>query len=319
MNGKSEFLRLNEQAISSFSIAYTRRTPTLLTKEQRFKELRVKTGVLIEKYFFDLCEILNSQLLLECGAHDAATSKKFVGLSENRKAIAFEANPFVFERFQSTIKNDSIRYVNIGLADTLGELTLNIPAHTPKSWSMQSSFDNNPKFSNFLQVKVNVDLLDNLVLNEISQNSTAMWIDVEGFGFSVLTGATKILSAKACKVIFIEVQDSAIWEQEQNAIEICSFLSGFGFVPLVRDYPLVDLYNIVFVKEDILPLAITLTNRFWFDFSRIRPRPFRFKSPIYLLSRIKGVLLKFGGGYFASAIHRVSRVAGSRSSRDHLQ
>lgn len=315
MDYRSEFLRINQQACESLGIAFRNRKLAFLTERGRLKQLRIQTGFLIEEYFFNLCTVLKVNLLIECGAHDATTSMKFTK-TQGRSALAFEANPYVYERFKSNINPRLIEYVNIGLASQPGSLQLNIPSHTPKSWSMQSSFSKTIEFSDFEQVTVNVDSLDNLASRKIEVTSTALWIDVEGFGYSVLEGASEILRNKNCKLIFIEVQDRAFWDNEQNALEICKYLSDFDFIPIVRDCPLADLYNIIFVKSPEIGKILTITNRFWFDSTRIRPifwdaRPFRF-----YLSLLKRFILFLGARRFDATIHRISKFFGSRSSSD---
>jgi FkbM family methyltransferase len=315
VNNKSEFLRVSQQASSSLGVAYRNKKFALLSPEGRLKQLRIQTNFLSENLFFDLCAELEIRLLLECGAHDAIISTKFVNVA-GRFAVAFEANPYVYARFQTSIKSDVIDYVNLGLASKPGTLQLNIPTHQPRSWSMQSSFNKTFEFSAFETVAVKVDNLDNLVMSKVAMTPSAIWIDVEGYGYSVLNGASEILASGNCKLIFIEVQDRAYWDNERNAMEICEYLSGFNFVPLVRDSPLAELYNIVFVKADVIGKTLTLTNRFWFDSSRIRPSFFDRKPLRHYLSLFKKSILELSGDRLGRIIHKISRTFGSKSSGD---
>lgn len=233
-----------------------------------------------------------------------------------RSAIAFEANPYVYARIQTSIKSGLVEYVNLGLASKPGALQLNIPTHQPRSWSMQSSFNKTFEFSNFETVAVKVDNLDNRVLSKVAMTPSAIWIDVEGYGYSVLEGASKILGNRNCKLIFIEVQDRAYWDNERNAMEICEYLSRFNFVLLVRDSPWAELYNIVFVKADAIGKTLTLTNRFWFDSSRIRPSFLDRKPLRHYLSLLKKSILELSGDRLGRIIHKISRIFGSKSSGD---
>jgi FkbM family methyltransferase len=209
----NNLIDLNRHTIAITSICFKNRKLALLSSQARLRNIRIETGKLIEKYFFDICDNLSINLLVECGAHDAAISVKFCSKDNDRQAIGFEANPFVVARFGPYIKNENIKYLNIGLAEHPGTLTLNIPSHSPKSWTPQSSFARNLEFDKFDTVNVPVDNLDNLILkynSELGTTCAAIWIDVEGFGWEVLNGAKSLLSSNLYKVIFIEVQDIAM-------------------------------------------------------------------------------------------------------------
>ena len=316
------FLNLNQQTMLATAVSFNKRKYSLLTKEARLRNLRIETGKLIEKYFFQVCQELNLNLLIECGAHDGSISIKFCNENVKNHAISFEANPHVVQRFAPSIKSDRIQYLNKGLAREPGLLELRIPSHTAKSWTPQASFDKSLEFDEFEKVKVEVDSLDNLLseLNGPMRNDTsaALWIDGEGFGWEVLNGAKKILATQVYKVIFIEVQDKSIWENEKNASEISAFLFEFGYFPIVRDCPLTSLYNIVFVKSEEISEIIELTNNYWFDFSNIDVGFYEKKDLRFWLSKFKFILLARIPSKYRIQGEKFFAFLGSKSSKDNI-
>lgn len=315
----NSFINLNQHTVAVTSICFQNRKLALLSKQARLRNIRIETGHLIEKYFFDICDNLSINLLVECGAHDATISVKFCAKNSDRHAISFEANPYVVARFEPNIKNEKIKYLNIGLAEHPGILKLNIPSHSPKSWTPQSSFSRNLEFDKFDTVDVEVNNLDYLTSKydpQLHTTSAAIWIDVEGFGWEVLNGAKNILSSSLYKVIFIEVQDKPLWENEKTASQICSFLEGYNYVPIVRDCPLASLYNIVFVKKEYTEQIVELTNNFWFDFARIKPAFYEKKSIRASLGKIKNKLILLSPNYFKKLLHKISALFGSKSSKE---
>ncbi len=315
----NSLINLNQHTIAVTGVCFKNRRIALLSKQARLRNIRIETGKLIEKYFFDVCDILSINSLVECGAHDAAISVKFCAKGSDRHALSFEANPYVVARFGPDIKNAHIKYLNIGLAEHPGILKLKIPSHSPKSWTPQSSFARNLEFDKFETVDVVVENLDNLTSEYNSQletTSAAIWIDVEGFGWEVLNGAKKILSSNLYKVIFIEVQDKTLWENERTASQICSFLENYNYVPIVRDCPLASLYNIVFVKKEYTEKILELTNNFWFDFSRIKPAFYEKRSPRALIGRTKNRLISFSPNLFKKILHKSFAILGSKSSKE---
>ena len=315
----NRFTQLNQQTIVSTSIAFQNRKLALLSKNARLRNIRIKTGIIIENFFFSVCEKLSIYALVECGAHDGSISVKFCGDNTEKYAISFEANPFVVERFSSTIINKNIQYLNFGLAKTPGILQLNIPSHSPKSWTPQSSFNRNLTFNEFSQIDVKVDTLDNLIsqyfFKPISVNK-AIWIDVEGFGWEVLNGATNLLSSQMYPIIFMEVQDQAVWENERNASEICEYLENYGYVPVVRDCPLANLYNIVFVKKEFVDQISELINIYWLDFASIKPGFYEKKSLRTQIGDIKKKIILTSPNFSKKYMHKIFAKLGSRSSKD---
>lgn len=316
------FINLSRQSALAAGIASSNQKYSLISKQARLRLIRIKSGHLIEKYFYLLCNKLSINLLIECGAHDASTSVKFCGSNKNRKAIAFEANPHVVNRFNSEIRNSRIQYLNIGLASAPGKLKLHIPKDAPGSWTPQASFDKNLGFETSANVDIEVNTLDNLIPQFTHHHKllepTALWIDVEGFAWEVLQGAQNILSSHFCKFIFLEVSDQKIWENEKSAAEIVDFLIKFDFLPVVRDCPLASLYNIVFVKRSEVDSLCEITNEFWFEFTRLKPGLYEKKSVRTYLSIIKNFLLELTPSLLHGKFEWIFAKLGSKSSQEKL-
>jgi hypothetical protein len=90
---------------------------------------------------------------------------------------------------------------------------------------------------------------------------------VDGLGGKVIEGANHILENANARLIYIEVQDNqAYYEDESSAIDIARRLANFGFVPIARDYPVANLYNLLFIKVDDLRTCTTTLSKFWVQY-----------------------------------------------------
>lgn len=318
-----EFSNLSRITSLAAGIANRNQSLSIMSQQARLRAIRIKSGHLIEGYFYELCKHLKINSLIECGAHDAATSIKFCSFDQNNKAIAFEANPYVFKRFNSQIKTRNIQYLNLGVGKAVEKLKLNIPIHSPRSWTAQASFDVNLEIEMAEGVEIEVTTLDimcsDFIAGNESQSATAIWIDVEGFAWEVLNGAEQTLSSTRCKLIYIEVSDEKIWGNEKSALAICEFLKGFDYYPIVRDCPLANLYNIVFIKKTEIESIAQVTNKFWYDFARIKPGFYERKSIQVYLSKIKNCFVRLTPGIFLIGVEKIFAKLGSKSSEEKLR
>jgi FkbM family methyltransferase len=318
-----EFSNLSRITSLAAGIASRNQRFSVMSQQARLRAIRIKSGHLIEGYFYELCKNLKINSLIECGAHDAATSIKFCNFDENNKAIAFEANPYVFGRFNSQINNRNIQYLNLGVGKAVGKLKLNIPVHSPGSWTPQASFDVNIEIDMAEDVEIEVTTLDvmcaELEAGNESQSATAIWIDVEGFAWEVLNGAKQTLSSTQCKLLYIEVSDEKIWGNEKSALSICEFLKGFDYYPIARDCPLANLYNIVFIKKTEIESISQMTNEFWYNLARIKPGFYERKSMRFYLSKIKSCFVRLTPGIFQIRMEKIFAKLGSKSSKEKLK
>ena len=305
---------VSSRAVSAYLKSRRNRPLACLSPQSRTYLLHQKTGILTERFFYQTLTALEVVRLVEGGAHDAATSRYFVAQTSG-KALAFEANPSVYTKFKGLNNSPDIDYRSLGLSDQVMISELNIPAHHLDDSSLESSLDKREDFQKYRQVKIQVETLDRVALEFVNEGNSALWIDVEGLGYKVLAGATRILSSPNLKVIYIEVQEEKLYyKNEKYASEIAQYLHKFGFVAIARDYPEAALFNLVFVKAGEIHRLADLTPKYWSDYSDLKVPLIRIYPLRDILSALKKRL------YFSNSLkfnlfldHFFSRL-GSKSS-----
>ncbi|WP_128113159.1 FkbM family methyltransferase [Polynucleobacter necessarius] len=173
-----------------------------------------------------LMRYLNStDTLVDIGANSGVFS---VLAAKVKKAsvLAFEPVPRTYERLISNIQlnalSDSVICINKGLSSSSGELSFTT-AHD----ATNHVCSNQEEVDGF--VKVLVSTLDDEI-ERYAINPTVLKIDVEGYEYFVLEGASKVLSAESLNVILIELNDSGT-RYGHSDLGIANKLISFGFKP----------------------------------------------------------------------------------------
>ena len=74
--------------------------------------------------------------------------------------------------------------------------------------------------------------------------------------------------------------------------------------------------NIIFIKKECVDLIIELTNNYWFNFTRIKPKFYEKKSMRTLLGTLKNAILLNAPSYIGELLHKVFAMLGSKSSKE---
>lgn len=167
----------------------------------------------------------STDTLVDIGANSGVFS---VLAAKVKKAsvLAFEPVPRTYERLIGNIQlnalSDSVICINKGLSSSSGELSFTT-AHdaTNHVCSTQEEVDG--------FIRVPVSTLDDEVERYV-KTPTVLKIDVEGYEYFVLEGASKVLSAEPLNVILIELNDSGT-RYGHSDLEIANKLTSFGFKP----------------------------------------------------------------------------------------
>jgi FkbM family methyltransferase len=320
----NQLLNLNRDTMISAGVCFSNRKFALLTKKARWRQIRIGTGNLIENFIIDVYKKLSIELLVQCGANEPTSAINFCQIRSGNQAICFEANPYIANKYMTINKNPRIKYLNMGLGMGVGKLNFYIPDNHPKDWTLQGTFSPTKQLTYSESFEVEVTSLDSQLPSLLDIKGfdaddfpkTALLIDVEGFSWEVLQGAKETLNLDTTKVIFIEVQDSNYyWEQEKNALQISNFLESYGFTPIVRDYPTAPLYNIIFVKNSEIEKLAEIIDVFWFKFTQIKPGFIELKDPRIILSKIKKVILLLIPKTLHQYVHNFFVLLGSKSSK----
>lgn len=316
----SEFLSLSQFYALNYSQSLKKSRFSLVPNRRREFLIRDAYGKSTVELFFQLNKQLGVSHLIECGANDASVSRRFLSEEAGRSALAIEANPFVFANFLAlNSKFPKLEYRQVGLSNRKGITDFFIPNVTDKSQSIFGSFQKLPEFyTDYISIRVELDTLDSLQKASKYVSRSAMWVDVEGEANKVFTGAKKLLASSQVKLIYCEVQESVHYENEKCAIEITEYLGKFGFLPIARDFPLANLYNIMFIHKDCLKDVLSLLNVYWSSLSNIHAPVIEIRVPVDFFSRVKNKILVFIPKPLEIVVHRLFASAGSKSSRKML-
>ena len=218
-------------------------------KSERHRKLyRRKTASWLDDCFFRILRSLKVKHLVECGAHEAAASVRFIR-DGGALALAVEANPFTFStKTVHAQHTEGVVVVNCGVGVEPGELDFFIPASGSTDGS--ASFLRKEGVEYFSQ-RVKVLTLDALYRENFSVvERTGLWIDVEGLGLDVLRGGSQLLEQPNCLVIKIEVEAAQFWSGQSRSDAVNKYLESVGFVPVLRDMEYPGQYNLIYIRAD---------------------------------------------------------------------
>jgi FkbM family methyltransferase len=229
-------------------------------KDRKSSLFRYQSNRNLVGAFFKICETLEINQMVEIGAKEASASINFMQ-KPGRSAIAIEANPYTFEKFTTAARIFGVEVLNVGIGNFIGKSLLKIPVYGKSLTPANASFLNRVEPVNTHDCEINLITLDSLQTNFISNKNTALWIDVEGFGFEVLEGASKYLKFYS-PVIFMEVESINHWQNQKNVDAILDKLRLFDFIPILRDEEYETQYNIIFIKRDLSNIFESLISEF---------------------------------------------------------
>lgn len=288
----------------------------MYVKRKRFQILK-RTGEITRNFFWEIVKELDIDVFVECGANDASVSRQFLESFPERRALAIEANPRVFEYYREVNeKISTLEYLNLGVSDKQGTLDFYIPKVTEEEISIFGSFQKLPYYDYYPAIKVQTLPVDKIIKrNKRADKSLALWIDVEGQLSKLIKGAHHTLKSKNCKILYCEVQDDNHYSQEATAQEIVDTLWGYGFIPVGRDFFTEPFYNLMFVKADVMQYIHVQRAIYVKELISIKIPVFLMPDIKSKLSRIKALILKRSGVNLQRFIHKIASFLGSESSR----
>jgi FkbM family methyltransferase len=242
--------------------------------------------------FFLILDKLNINQFVEVGAHKAEASRRFV-LSGDRKAVAIEANPYTFERYTKKAKSNKIEVLNVGIGNENKKLNLVIPTNRGSLTPLNSSFLKRKTYVDSIDKLIEMKKLDSLDLGFRSNRNTALWIDVEGFGYEVLAGASNFLKFYS-EVIFIEVETIPHWKTQKTLSVIVEELNRYDLIPILRDDENETQFNVIFIRKNLQSKLHTLMQEFVNDQINLKISKYQLlKFSSYVLKyRFKILVLK---------------------------
>jgi FkbM family methyltransferase len=206
----------------------------------------------VENLFHDLCKRIEPTVSVEIGAHEARFSRRLKHHSPEVRALAFEANPYVFEKHHERATSEGVEYRHLAVGPTNGTVELTIPTsirHTERPLANRmASLGRHVQADDAQVVEVECVRLDDH-LERDSEDRIVAWIDVEGANEAVLRGSEHVLS-QVC-AIYIEVEQELRWEGQWLDVDVARFLADAGFIPIARDTQRPHQYNLVLVSPEL--------------------------------------------------------------------
>lgn len=201
-----------------------------------------------------LVQHVQPAVVVEVGAHEASFSRWAAAELGARRCVAFEANPFVHEKYAAEVAADGVEYLHRAVTTDSGPVTLHLPRHVRdrdlERTSPMASLTRHLHASDTESVVVDgVRLDDEVVLT--GDERAVLWVDVEGATEAVLRSGPALLAAT--DLLHVEVERVETWEGQWLDHDVARHLRGAGLHPIARDVThRKQQYNLVFAHERLL-------------------------------------------------------------------
>jgi len=165
--------------------------------------------------------------IIDIGANIGATVLKYSKLATEGKVFGFEPSKKNFKRLTDHIKLNNISNIvplNFGLGSE--KSTLKLFEVVESNPGMNRILQNQDENFNFEEIEINV--LDTWIEENKITKIDCIKIDVEGFEMEVLKGAYRTLEVFK-PILFIEVIDSNLKENNSSALDVYNYLSNFNY------------------------------------------------------------------------------------------
>jgi FkbM family methyltransferase len=231
--------------------------------------------------YLEICEELAPEVTFEIGAREAAFSKEIGRLCPRTACYAFEANPYVFNRFKDQI-GTHVTYLNEAIGNETAQKQFHIPMSVPRANGALRLQLTNPTSSlklrsadgvEYESVTCHCDTLDSWH-ERLGWPTSALWIDVEGAVDEVVRGAIRSLE-RSVQCAFVELEKSPAWKGQWLAADMTRAMEEMGFHALARDFETPWQYNQIFVSERAMIPRIIDRVGAYVDRILRRPAPLR--------------------------------------------
>lgn len=218
---------------------YERFVLTNMNATPAVKQYDVREKILKTKYLFlNLLRMFRPGLILDVGSMDGSDSMRFRRMAPQSKIIAFEANPYNYAKMQS---NPHLAQLNIEVRNRLvsskaekGKFYISKGAVAGKnSGNMGTSSSMMPVNTADVAEEIEVDTtrLDEIIAKEsVPTDWVAMWIDVEGAGYEVLSSVAG--TKQQIALLHIEVELAEFWLGQKLKNDVIQLANELGLVLL---------------------------------------------------------------------------------------
>lgn len=186
--------------------------------------------------FLNLIHHLSPALVLDIGSMDGADSRRFREMNADAAIIAFEANPHNFARMLSDerlLRADiEIRELCISSEPIVSFYVSRESLEGKGNRGMSSTLKSLSAESQADEIKLAAHRLDQIIPSSASDQSVALWIDVEGAAFDVLMSATG--AAKKIAFVHVEVELIESWMGQRLKSDVMDLTAEFDLLPLAQ-------------------------------------------------------------------------------------
>jgi FkbM family methyltransferase len=175
--------------------------------------------------------IMNANVLVDIGANIGDTALYYASINPMSKVFAFEPHPLVFKKSVENVALNNfsnIQLMNIGLGENCGTFKLYEVNENNAAMNRILAEEKNLPYQ-----EIKVETLDHVAVENGIGKVDFIKLDVEGFEHAVLLGGKNIIS-QSKPVLFIELDDSNLNENNSSAKELIRTLYSFGYQDIYR-------------------------------------------------------------------------------------
>lgn len=215
---------------------------------------REGTNARLVDAFFEICDREDIPVLIECGAHEAAASVRFIRAGIGRRAIALEANPHTYSALTAKAAELGVEALQAAVGARPGEGVINIPTSGTDGGllavdaSMRVHRKWAAKNKSIHTVPVEIVTVDRVATDGATVGPIALWVDVEGFATEALEGAEGLLREQRIAVALVEVEAEEVYGGGRDLSAVIRILRQGGLRPIARDHQFrtSNVFNVLF-------------------------------------------------------------------------
>jgi len=194
--------------------------------------------------FLELQKFLKPNISVEVGAFDADFSQ-FMAQQIGVDCFAFEASPYVYEKFKEVLKD--INYINMAVSNHEGKSDFQIQMEFDPANVGHNSIKKRNEEKQYRYIDVDSTSLD-LFFKEKFDNNFCLWIDCEGASREVLEGGRNLLESVTS--IYIETETENYWNESWLESDVEEFLNKRDFELIHKSFAYIGQNNCIFVKRN---------------------------------------------------------------------
>ncbi len=195
--------------------------------------------------------VVRPEVTLELGAHAARFSRGVKTVLPQAQVHALEANPHTHAKFRPQVEGAGVSYHHLALGEEVKDCVFKVARRRDgrelKPTQGSNSLRTKAQDIDYEDAPVKMVTVDHFAAEHgLAGRPTALWIDVEGYAYEVLSGASRTL--EDTQLLMIEVEDKEFWIGQKTAPAVKRLLIQAGFIPVARDFEFKSQYNVIFLR-----------------------------------------------------------------------